>query len=64
MCSGTALFYEIPRVIIGDAIGYDGEIDWLRSRGVRVDIEQSDECAELLRRFIQEQPELWQMVTD
>lgn len=64
MCSGTALFYEIPRVIIGDAVGYDGEIEWLRSRGVQVDVEQSDECAELLRRFIDEQPELWQKATE
>jgi len=59
MCSGTALFYEIPRIIIGDVTSYPGEIEWIRSRGAIVDITESDACIELMQRFIRERPEAW-----
>jgi len=38
---------------------YMGEEELLRSRGVRVDVLQNQECISLMRMFILEKPELW-----
>ncbi|MDD2736861.1 MAG: nucleoside deaminase [Desulfuromonadaceae bacterium] len=59
MCSGAILLYGIPQVIIGENRTFMGEEDWLRSRGVQVEVVQNDECIDLMRRFIDEKPELW-----
>lgn len=59
MCSGAILLYGIPHVVIGENQTFRGEEDLLRSRGVRVDVLQNDDCVRLLTRFIQAHPELW-----
>lgn len=59
MCSGTALLYGIPRIVIGENQTFRGPEDYVRSRGVHVQIEQHAECIELMRNFIQQHPELW-----
>ena len=59
MCSGAILLYGIPRVIIGESQTFMGEESLLRSRGVQVEVLQSGECIDLMRRFIDEKPELW-----
>ena len=56
MCSGAILLYGIPRVVIGENCTFMGEEELLRSRGVEVSVLQSQECIELMRRFIAEQP--------
>lgn len=59
MCSGAILLYGIPQVIIGENSTFMGEEELLRSRGVRVDVLQNQECISLMRMFILEKPELW-----
>lgn len=59
MCSGAILLYGIPRVIVGENRTFCGEEDWLRSRGVDVDVVQAPECIALMERFISEHPDLW-----
>jgi cytosine deaminase len=59
MCSGTILLYGIPRVVIGENRTFMGEEELLRSRGVEIEVLQDPECLELMRRFIAEQPHLW-----
>lgn len=59
MCSGAILLYGIPRVIVGENRAFMGEEELLRSRGVRVEVLQNDECIELMRSFIENKPELW-----
>ena len=59
MCSGTILLYGIPRVVIGENRTFMGEEELLRSRGVEIEVLQDPECLELMRRFIAEQPRLW-----
>ncbi len=59
MCSGTILLYGIPRVVIGENQTFMGEEELLRSRGVQVEVLQDPECIELMRRFIAENPQLW-----
>jgi cytosine deaminase len=59
MCAGTIVQFKIPRVVIGDDNNFSGNIDFLRGRGVEVVVVQSRRCVELMRRFIEEKPELW-----
>jgi len=59
MCSGAILLYGIPHVIVGENRTFLGEEEWLRSRGVRVDVVQDADCIALMTRFIQASPALW-----
>ena len=59
MCSGAILLYGIPRVIIGEDKTFMGEEDLLRSRGVTLEVVQSDECIRMMEEFIRKNPTLW-----
>lgn len=59
MCSGTILLYGIPKVVIGENKTFLGEEELLRSRGVEVTVLDNPECYDLMQRFIQEHPALW-----
>lgn len=59
MCSGAIVLYGIPRVIVGENRTFLGEEDWLRSRGVSVEVADDAACFELMTRFIAENPGLW-----
>jgi cytosine deaminase len=59
MCSGTALLYNIPKVVIGENRTFQGPEDYVRSRGVELTIVDNAECVELMRAFIAAHPELW-----
>lgn len=59
MCSGTALLYGIPRIVIGENRTFQGPENYLRSRGVELTIVDDAECIQLMRDFIAAQPELW-----
>ena len=59
MCTGAVLLYRIPRVVVGENVTFRGEEDLLRSRGVEVTVLQDGRCIEMMRRFIREQPVLW-----
>jgi len=59
MCSGTALLYGIPRLVIGENRTFRGPEDYVRSRGVELTIVDDAECVRLMREFIAAKPELW-----
>jgi cytosine deaminase len=59
MCSGTALLYGIPRIVIGENRTFRGPEDYVRSRGVELEIRDDAECIELMRAFIAAQAGLW-----
>jgi len=59
MCSGTALLYGIPRIVIGENRTFQGPEDYVRSRGVELTIVDDPECVQLMREFIAARPELW-----
>ena len=59
MCSGTALLYNIPRVVIGENRTFQGPEDYVRSRGVELTIVDNAECIQLMKDFIAAHPELW-----
>ena len=59
MCSGTALLYRIPRIVIGENQTFRGPEDYVRSRGVTLEVVNDPDCLQLMREFIAARPELW-----
>jgi creatinine deaminase len=59
MCSGAALLYGIGHILIGENQTFRGPEDYLRSRGVRLEIIDDEECIGLMRDFITANPALW-----
>jgi cytosine/creatinine deaminase len=59
MCSGTALLYRIPRIVIGENRTFRGPEDYLRSRGILLDVLDDPECIRLMEEFIRSNPALW-----
>ncbi len=59
MCSGTVLLYKIPTVVIGENVTFQGPEEYVRSRGVALQLLNEPECIELMRAFIAAHPELW-----
>ncbi|MAB02171.1 MAG: tRNA-specific adenosine deaminase [Rhodobacteraceae bacterium] len=59
MCSGTIVQFGIPRVVIGEAVNFGGNEDFLRARGVEVIVANDQDCIDLMDKFIKEKPELW-----
>ncbi len=60
MCSGAILLYGIPHVVVGENRTFMGEEEWLRSRGVRVEVLQDERCIRLMADFVKAHPGLWQ----
>ena len=59
MCAGTAVLYDIPRIVIGENQHFQASEEWLRSRGVQVDVVDDELCKELMARMLRERPQLW-----
>jgi creatinine deaminase len=59
MCSGAIVLYGIPTIVVGENHTFMGEEEWLRSRGIRVDVVQSEACIAMMREFIQSHPTIW-----
>jgi cytosine deaminase len=59
MCTGAILLYGIPKVVIGENTTFMGEEELLRSRGVNLQILNSDECKDMMSSFIAKYPEIW-----
>jgi cytosine deaminase len=59
MCSGASLLYKIPRIVVGENRTFQGPEDYVRSRGVVLEIRDDPECIRLMTEFIRARPELW-----
>ena len=59
MCSGAALLYGIPRIGVGENRTFRGPEDYVRGRGVNLEILDDPACIELMTEFIEAKPELW-----
>jgi cytosine/creatinine deaminase len=58
-CSGLIRQFRIPRVVVGENQHFRGGVDWLRTSGVEITVVDSRECIDLMERFIDEHPEIW-----
>lgn len=59
MCAGTIIQFKIPRVVVGEARTFDGELELLRSRGVEVVVLDDERCVDMMRSFQADNPDLW-----
>jgi len=59
MCGGAILLYKIPRVVIGENKNYHDFEDYLRSRGVILEILNDEKCLDIMNTFIKNNKELW-----
>lgn len=59
MCAGAIVQFGIKRVVIGENKNFEGNIAFLRSKGVEVCLLDDAKCKELMDKFIQEKPGLW-----
>jgi cytosine/creatinine deaminase len=58
-CSGLIRQFRIPRVIVGEDRHFQGGVDWLRESGVEVIVVDSAASVDLMDRFIEQHPEIW-----
>jgi len=59
MCTGTALLFRIPRVIIGENRNFLGAEDLFRQHGASLMVLDDEECIRMMRDFISEHADLW-----
>jgi cytosine/creatinine deaminase len=59
MCTGTALLYRIPRVIVGENRNFLGAEDLFRQRGVELIVLDDAECIAMMAEFIRTHADLW-----
>lgn len=59
MCSGAALLYEIPTIVIGENRTFRGPEDYVATRGVELIVMDDARCVALMETFIADHPELW-----
>ena len=59
MCTGTALLYRIPRVIIGENRNFLGAENLFRQHGASILVLDDAECIRLMREFIAAHADLW-----
>jgi cytosine deaminase len=59
MCSGMALLYRVPKIVVGENRSFQGPEDYVRSRGVTLEIVDHPECVKLMEEFIRTKSELW-----
>ena len=59
MCSGTAILYRFPLVVIGENRSFQGAEDWMRQNGTQLQVLDDERCLELMERLQREKPDLW-----
>lgn len=59
MCSGAALLYKIPRIVIGENVTFKGPEEYVLSKGVELEILQDATCIQMMKGFIKTHSKLW-----
>ena len=59
MCSGTAILYKIPVVVIGENRTFQGAEDWMRQQGIELHVLDDERAFTLMERLQKERPDLW-----
>ncbi|HEX9042886.1 MAG TPA: nucleoside deaminase [Trebonia sp.] len=59
MCTGAILLFQIPRVVVGEARTFEGDLDFLRSTGVEVVLLDDPECVAVMEEFQARYPQVW-----
>jgi len=59
MCTGTALLFRIPRIVIGENRNFMGAEDLSRQHGTTVVVLDDAACITMMRDFIDAHADLW-----
>ena len=59
MCSGTAILYKIPVVVIGENKTFEGAEAWMRQQGIELHVLDDERAIALMERLQKERPDLW-----
>jgi cytosine deaminase len=59
MCTGAILLFQIPRVVVGEAETFAGDLIFLAERGVSVTLLNDERCMAVMHEFQQRYPEVW-----
>jgi cytosine deaminase len=59
MCAGAILLFQIPRVVVGEASTFPGDLGFLADRGVEVVLLDDDRCKAAMREFQERYPDVW-----
>jgi cytosine/creatinine deaminase len=59
MCSGAILLFQIPRVIVGEAESFAGDLGLLTESGVDVVLLGDPGCVAAMQEFQRRYPEVW-----
>lgn len=59
LCSGAVVQFGIKKVIVGESATFAGGPEFMRAHGVEVIDLDLDECKEMMRDFIEKNPQLW-----
>ncbi|MGI8811973.1 MAG: nucleoside deaminase [Pyrinomonadaceae bacterium] len=58
-CSGLIRQFNIGRVIVGETENFSGGVEWLRENGVEVIEMNSIDCIDMMARYIEANPAVW-----
>ena len=59
LCAGAIVQFGIKKVIAGEAETFAGAREFMESHGVKVIDLNLDKCKQLMREFIENNPDLW-----
>ena len=59
MCTGAILLFQIPRVVVGEATTFAGDLAFLRNHGVAVVLLDDERCIGVMHEFQARYPEVW-----
>jgi len=59
MCTGAILLFQIPRVVVGEAGTFAGDLKFLADRGVLVTLLDDQRCMAVMREFQERYPAVW-----
>lgn len=63
MCTGACVLYKVARVVIGENKTFLGGEAYLKQRGIEVVVLQDTECEALMKKFIEEKPDVWYVLS-
>ncbi len=59
MCSGAILLFQIPRVVVGEAQTFEGDLGFLSGHGVEIVLLDDPGCMAAMREFQERFPQVW-----
>jgi cytosine deaminase len=59
MCTGAILLFQIPRVVVGEARTFAGDLEFLRRGGVEILLLDDPACVAVMEEFQVRYPEVW-----